>query len=218
MPARALAAEDIADWLTPSHAVEILDAVYGEGYLSKRTLLGRLIGSKVEAVSEETVIKARSEKRYAFHTIDPEDWLRIDTSDNFWITGDLIFSRGSSYNSTDENISHYAVKFEPNSVRDIIKDAGPKPTPTTPTKSGVAVTPDTSPKNKGGAPRKEWWDDFWIAICGRIYEGDLKPSSQADLERAMLDWASANDHDMSESSAKTAARKLFKAWKLGDKN
>jgi hypothetical protein len=68
--------------------------------------------------------------------------------------------------------------------------------------------------NKGGRPRKDWWDDFWIDICQQIYEGDLKPAKQADLERAMHDWVINHGHEAGETSIKNAARKLFKAWKL----
>jgi hypothetical protein len=65
--------------------------------------------------------------------------------------------------------------------------------------------------NKGGRPRKEFWDDLLIAIFAQIYEGALTPKSQADLENAMLDWASAHGHQLGETSVKGPARKLFAA-------
>jgi predicted DNA-binding protein len=42
MPARDLTADDIADWLTPRQAVEILNAELEDIYLSKHALLERL--------------------------------------------------------------------------------------------------------------------------------------------------------------------------------
>jgi len=72
-----------------------------------------------------------------------------------------------------------------------------------------------APVSKGGRPPKEWWDDFWIDICKQIYEGDLKPKRQSDLEKAMLDWATNHGHEMSEATARKVAKKLFDAWKLG---
>ena len=75
--------------------------------------------------------------------------------------------------------------------------------------------PPPTQVNKGGRPAKDWWDDFWIDICGKIYEGDLKPQRQADLEKAMLDWATNHGHELSEATARKAAKKLFSAWKLG---
>jgi hypothetical protein len=45
--------------------------------------------------------------------------------------------------------------------------------------------------NKGGAPPKPWWDDLWSEMFRQIYTGDLVPKRQADIERAMLDWAAS---------------------------
>jgi hypothetical protein len=64
-------------------------------------------------------------------------------------------------------------------------------------------------QNKGGRPRKEWWDDLWCAVWGDVYRGDLKPKSQAEIERAMMDWAIAQDESVSESTLKPLARKMF---------
>jgi hypothetical protein len=205
MPATDLTAEDIADWLTPRQAIEILDGSFHETYLSKKTLLGRLAGGMVDAVSEHSVIGTW---RPNIYKLSPDDWRRIETSDNFWITGDLIYEQRPSHGIGLETVRHFGIRFEPKGVRAII---------------GNAALPDTGkiqapiappPANKGGRPRKDWWDDFWIEICQMIYEGDLKPKSQAELERAMLDWVSDHGYDVGETTIKNAAKKLFKAWNL----
>jgi hypothetical protein len=104
---------------------------------------------------------------------------------------------------------HFNVRFDPAAVRAIVAphqvDAQIKPRPE-----------EVAPANKGGAPRKEWWDDFWIEICRKIYDNELKNiQKQADIERAMHDWVSVQGFDVGETTIKNAARKLFKAWKLG---
>ena len=33
---------------------------------------------------------------------------------------------------------------------------------------------------------------MWAAIAANLYNGDLKPKTQADIERAMADWIAAN--------------------------
>lgn len=216
-----LKAEEVADWLTPKDAADILDQVYNDRFLAKKTLLGRLLGGMVEAASDHSLINDAGRKLSANFILIPDvEWKGIEPTDSFWKTGDLTYMRRSEVSSHQEmTVSHFGVRFEPRGVRDIIRNAAPPLAKAPPAKirPGSQAAPEIT-RNKGGAPRKEWWDDFWIATCGKIYEGDFKPKSQADLERAMLDWASTNGHDMSESSAKTAARKLFKAWKLGDKN
>ena len=64
-------------------------------------------------------------------------------------------------------------------------------------------------QNRGGRPRKDWWDDLWCAVWGEVYRGDLKPKSQADIERAMMSWVIAREESVSESTLKPLARRMF---------
>jgi hypothetical protein len=48
-------------------------------------------------------------------------------------------------------------------------------------------------------------------VWGKIYRGEFKPERLAEVERAMLEWASANGHDLGESTVRDRARKLLKA-------
>lgn len=55
-------------------------------------------------------------------------------------------------------------------------------------------------------------------MCRRIYHEGFAPARQADIEKAMLEWAESNDHKMSEGSARDRARKLWRAVFTEDKN
>ncbi len=81
--------------------------------------------------------------------------------------------------------------------------------------SGAKVEQAKAPT---GRPAAEFWDDLWCAIWGDVYRGDFQPKSKADIARAMLDWAITNGHDLSDSSAKSRARKMFEALTLEVKN
>jgi hypothetical protein len=175
MPPRDLTAEDVADWLTPRQAVKILDAAFQKSYLSKQALLGRLVGGLAEAVAEQTV-KADSAGRSSrgpFQKIPAEDWRRIQTTDTCWITGDLVFRRRSSSGTGDETVSHYAVRFEPQSVRSIIGSTG------NPARERLAETrsPDPSaaaPSEPKGPPvsssHLQVWFEFYQKIGGEMRE------------------------------------------------
>lgn len=63
----------------------------------------------------------------------------------------------------------------------------------------------------GGRIPQAWWDDMWCDVWALIYQGDFKPSSQADVERAMLTWAEAKGQSLAEATARPKARKLFQA-------
>jgi hypothetical protein len=66
-----------------------------------------------------------------------------------------------------------------------------------------------SPKTGGGRPSKVFWDDLWAEIAKQLYVGDLKPDRQADIERAMHDWITANGYSSGETQVRERARKLF---------
>jgi hypothetical protein len=55
------------------------------------------------------------------------------------------------------------------------------------------------------------WENLLIEMARRIHFGDFKPAKQADLERAMQDWLSKNDHEADESTVRIRASKLWKA-------
>lgn len=60
----------------------------------------------------------------------------------------------------------------------------------------------------GGRPSAPFWDDLLCALFGEVFRGDFKPDRQSDVERAMLDWASANEQTPSESAVRSRARKF----------
>lgn len=73
-----------------------------------------------------------------------------------------------------------------------------------------SLTQATAPvKNLGGKPVAKHWDSMWAAIAVRLYVGDLQPSSQADIERAMKDWFAAQDLDIGDTTIRGRARALW---------
>jgi hypothetical protein len=66
-----------------------------------------------------------------------------------------------------------------------------------------------SQKNKGGKPLASHWDQLWANIATQLYVGDLKPQSQADIERAMKDWFAVNDLDIGDTTIRGRARALW---------
>lgn len=67
----------------------------------------------------------------------------------------------------------------------------------------------SSVKWKGGRPPAEFWDDMWAAIATALYDGTLKPKTQADVERAMADWIESNGHNAADSTVRARARRLW---------
>ena len=191
MPPHDLAAEDIADWLTPGQAVKLLDVVFQKSYLSKQALLGRLAGGMAEAASEQTVKNdgAGGSSRSLLQKIPAEDWRRIQTTDTCWTTGDLIFRRRSSSGVGEETVSHYAVRFEPQGVRSMIRNAAKNtdrsaPEPPAETPSPESSEPQRS-EQKGppvSAAHLQAWFEFYQKIGGEMRE-------ERALESARLNFS-----------------------------
>jgi len=83
--------------------------------------------------------------------------------------------------------------------------------------SAAAAVPETPPaKQKTGRPRGAFWDDMWAAIAFDLYEGNLDPRSQADVEHAMLRWIEDNGHSAAVSTVRARARRLWDRVQLSD--
>jgi hypothetical protein len=74
-----LTIEQMADWISPSQAVEILKAAYNDLYLAKETLLERLRGGMVRSISEETVIEGARPHRTMHVQIPAAHWKNIQS-------------------------------------------------------------------------------------------------------------------------------------------
>jgi len=102
-------------------------------------------------------------------------------------------------------------------------DAPPPDTLKTDTKPTDAAPPVETPPSPGpgksvesysavrGRPKAGFWDDLWIFIAVEILAGRIAPESQSDILGRMLQWASDGGHSLSESSARSRARKLATA-------
>jgi hypothetical protein len=206
---------DISDWPTPSGAIETLDRYFGNehnSYTSKVALLECLRGGFLIAVAHETSIGTPTSSKAQFQQIDRSVWEKVDTNDPVWKTGILAISIYNRSYQTHVDQRHIRVRFSPKGIAAI--EADQKLPPRAAESPTLQISNEPSElvrETLRGAPPKAWWDDFWIAMCGQLWGGFI-PERQADLERLMHDWASEHGHNVGETTIKTAARKLFRAW------
>jgi hypothetical protein len=81
---------------------------------------------------------------------------------------------------------------------------------TAPELTAPLINVDPGP-NKGGRPRKDFWEPVLVAAGIAIYAG-WQPGKIADAERWMADWLSARGHEASEVAIRERARALFNAY------
>lgn len=135
-----------------------------------------------------------------------QNFTNAGSSSQDWARG-VFRGKGKTPQGT-RYITLTGVFFGRASVEALADQPESKPTP-----PSVGSSP-----NKGGRPRKEWWDEFWCGVWGQIVHGEFTPKTQADVERAMLDWVSDRGESVAESTIRPMARKLFVEWEREGKN
>lgn len=74
-----------------------------------------------------------------------------------------------------------------------------------------AQPPNPVRKNKGGKPLAAHWDAMWASIAVKLWTGELKPKSQADLKAAMFDWFNQTEIEIGDTALTQRARQLWQA-------
>ena len=64
-------------------------------------------------------------------------------------------------------------------------------------------------RNRGGKPLAAHWDELWSSIAVQLWNGDLKPKTQADIKNAMLEWFTDKEIDVGETAVTDRARQLW---------
>lgn len=198
----AITPEEFATWVIPGDA---LDRLTGHvlAHMATGQIVLRLRCGHLRAIARRAT---QNRHNYEFFEIPPELWKLTDGDVTFplWSTGDLTIPDDPAKTSL------FSVRFDPVGLAEFALplDPGRSSLPLQNSLPSPVEMPVPMVERKGRPP-KEWWDDLWVEMCRKIYEDGFAPKIQADIERAMLDWAVANDHEMSEITARRAARKLF---------
>lgn len=75
----------------------------------------------------------------------------------------------------------------------------------------IAVESSES-KMRGGRALAKHWDQMWSALAVALYNGDLQPEKQADIECAMKDFLERKNLDVSDSAIRERARILWQDY------
>lgn len=202
-------------WLEPFHAARMLiEAGLDDREHAVNWLKGRLRGGELRAGGLHLKMLGDDPMatEWVIGTYKSKTWTQVAAipwKDDFWVSGDyepddpLDYMRRTP--SRDE-FSNYltSVRFEPILIKAFCERAT-KPQALLPQPTARPV------QSTGGRPPKPFWDPLWASVAAQLYNGDLKPKRQADIERAMLDWLDANDHDAGETVVRTKAKLLWDA-------
>jgi hypothetical protein len=227
MTPKGLTPKIFASWMLPHDALTLVTEVI-VGAPPSRVILERLKGGLVKAAA------IRSSTRGVLGGVTHADLVEIPgeyweglLSEDFWNSGDAHFNLRAGYGVglDAESVRCFGIRIEPTGIEELVAGLPKRKTIVQTSQPASNLGPTTASSSepprepsKAGRPRKDFWDALWIEICSQMYVGELKPDKQAKIEKAMLDWASANDHELSNQAARTRARMLLAAISKKDKN
>lgn len=194
-----LTTETFAEWWHPS---DVIEQYHQLRELNPKALVVSLLSDGLlQAGAGQLVLNGRD---HGLSLIPRETW-RLAAGTAVWSEGRFRLTHIGDGDII--SISAYDVRIDP-VQRDL---------PATETDRS---TPPTAPARpaKGGRPSAPWWDDLWIEIARQLYSGDLKPDSQAGIERAMHDWLAARGESVGETTIRTRASRLFRVLCKEDGN
>jgi hypothetical protein len=208
-------------WLEPFQAVK---ALMGAGIenrdLAINWLKGRLKGGGLLALgwhhkfNENFEITNSYVAGYKLKTWDHID--QIGNDHDFWISGEFTsehLGRDRTYSSV-LSLGYREEGFEfPHTLDRVRFDPSPIEAFCERAKQGGDTPVELKPVQGGrrGAKRKDWWDHLWLEVIRRLQAGTLQPTSVADLQRTLEDYASHQlNVEPGDSTLKPMASNLFK--------
>jgi hypothetical protein len=197
--ARAEQVESKEDWITAAEAARLLKPAFNSDYMAKITICQRAHNGLIRARAERFMMDENARDNCEI----PKEfwWAEGNTALNQnWPTGDF-----DTWIGDEVHVRAFGVYFLRADIEKMIPASRPQP-PAEPDGTPAAPSPAA-----GGRPRADWWDDLWIEICRQLYEGDLQPKKQADIEDTMLSWLSKRNEHPSVSTIRPRARKLWQA-------
>lgn len=199
--ARAEKAETQEEWIRAADAVRLL-APDGKGeYSAKMTLCKRAHAGMLRSRAERFIVGGRArdnvELPTAFWWAEGHEALHAN-----WRAGDFDTWPKGQPSLSDVHLEAFNVSF----LRTDLERIMPPPK-VAPASLQEDVRP---PRNKGGRPKREFWEELWVEIARQLYVGDLKPKTQADIENAMHQWIVAKGYTASESTVRDRARMLWR--------
>jgi len=212
--------EEYVTWLTPRDAVNLVGQDMQNWDIAAETILRRVDAGLIRAhFKTGTVLESgKIDKLKDFFVVPggvKKAWAdsSVPYTLPFWTSGDaevhLKLRQAGTYDRT-QIWTLFGIRFDPAGINDLLNKPAklPEPYPSSPSLTPPSPSPET-PKHAGGAPRKEFWDDLWLAMFKRLWVENWQPKNQAEVEKAMLDWAAENGKDLGPTSVKTPAKKLF---------
>jgi hypothetical protein len=204
--ARAEQVESKEEWITAVKAARLLKPVFDSEYIAQQTICKRAHGGLIRAHAEQYTVNKNVRKNFEI----PKDFWWAEGGKALhqnWPTCDF----DTWINSGEVHLQAFGVSFLRADIEKIIP--ADMLAPAVPAVAAPAISAAA-----GGRPPADWWEDLLIDVCFQLFCGDLKPKTQADVERAMQQWITDHGRDAADSTIRIRARKVWQTIKREAEN
>jgi hypothetical protein len=199
-------------WFKPNDILDVSDERLADD-ADKWSIVQELQAGTIRAVARKAQIDPILLATEHLAAIFPDAWRRMDQNAEslFWKTGNLVVHAGrlnGMGHPTADKERYFDIRFDPASFGPKPMLPPPQPAPPNPV---LLVRADTPQGNRRGRRPYEYWEPLLIEMARRLYCGELAPKEQADIEHAMQDWLTANNHPWGETQVRQRAHNLWKS-------
>jgi hypothetical protein len=219
--ARAEKVESKEAWISAADAEQLLKPVFGT-YEARLTICKRAYSGMIRARAQRFILDSRATDNVEIpkifwwaegHQALTQNWTAGDFDtwvESSRLTGNLHLSGGKVH------LEAFNVSFLRADIETLIPAGTPAAAEVPAAPAPASAADAQSTPAKGGRYPADFWDELWVEIARQLYEGDLKPKKQADIEKAMMDWLAARGEAPGVTTIRERARKLWQAIKDGN--
>jgi hypothetical protein len=189
--------ESKEEWISAAAVIALLKAAKVDYFTATESICSRASEGMIRTRAERFVEEGSTNRVRDNFELPREFWSGVLKQN--WKIGDF-----EKWGQT-LRLKAFGVSFLYAEIEKMI----PTRTPAAPSHPPAQAAEPT--RNKGGRPRREFWEELWVEIARQLYVGDLQPKTQADIEGAMHQWISDNGHDAGETVVRDRARMLWRA-------
>jgi hypothetical protein len=154
------------------------------------------------------------------YVLTPRDWHAINNSEadqtTMWASSEITHTLADQRHP-HARVTYSGIRMSREDIENRIAIAGwPEPiakpavSAKQPEAQGAVSAPiPTAPAIKSGRKPHPFWEPLLIEMARQLYEGELNPEAQVDIEKAMHDWLVANSHEAGETAVRERASRLW---------
>lgn len=211
---------DRRNWIAARHAASLLESLYGCPSEAWREIVAHAAADlvatrcgKYRAVDEEGDIRDRVET-----LVSGEFWRIHQASDSptaDWRSGRFAIVLRAEDGIGWREIALFGVEFCEEDLRKVF--SLPPPSFAVFPEGALLATSSQAPPariaHRRGPKPKAFWGEAMAAVDAKISAGELLASTQADIERAMMNWIVDEGYDAGESTVRNYAKPIWERMK-----